>query len=222
MFPLKDTQRSYSTPAVTVLLIAVNVMVFLYEASLDPYTQNYFVAVWGLTPARFHAIDMFTSMFLHGGWMHLLGNMWFLWIFGDNIEDVLGHGKYLIFYIACGVAAAATHIFFNVDSPLPTVGASGAIAGVMGAYLVKFPHNKVTTLVFFGFLFFVDIPAVVMLGYWFLIQVFSGVGSVGYTNLSQGGTAWFAHIGGFIAGMILVRLMSDEQRRYTRRRDLTW
>ncbi len=115
-----------------------------------------------------------------------------------------------------------THIFFNVDSPLPTVGASGAIAGVMGAYLVKFPHNKVTTLVFFGFLFFVDIPAVVMLGYWFLIQVFSGVGSVGYTNLSQGGTAWFAHIGGFIAGMILVRLMSDEQRRYTRRRDLTW
>ena len=222
MFPIKDTQRSYSTPVVTVLLIALNVLVFLYETSLDPYTQNHFVAVYALTPARFHAVDMLTSMFLHGGWMHLLGNMWFLWIFGDNIEDVLGHTKYLIFYIACGLAAAATHIFFNPDSRLPTVGASGAIAGVMGAYLIKFPHNKVTTLIFFGFVFFVDIPAVVMLGYWFVIQVFSGVGSVGYTNLSQGGTAWFAHIGGFIAGMILVRLMAEEERRYTRRRDLTW
>jgi membrane associated rhomboid family serine protease len=222
MFPLKDTQRSYSTPVVTVLLIVLNVIVFLYEVSLDPYTQNHFVAVWGLTPARFRLVDMLTSMFLHGGWMHLLGNMWFLWIFGDNIEDVLGHGKYAIFYIACGVAAAATHIFFNVDSRLPTVGASGAIAGVMGAYLVKFPRNRITTLIFFGFVFFVDIPAVFMLGYWFLIQVFSGVGTVGYTNVSQGGTAWFAHIGGFVAGMVLVRLMVEEQRRYTRRRDLYW
>jgi membrane associated rhomboid family serine protease len=222
MFPLKDSQRSYSAPVVTVLLIVVNVVVFLYEASLDPYTQNHFISLWGLTPARFRVIDMFTSMFLHGGWMHLLGNMWFLWIFGDNVEDVLGHGKYVIFYIACGLAAAGTHVFLNVDSRLPTVGASGAIAGVMGAYLLKFPHNKVTTLIFFGFVFFVDVPAVVMLGYWFLIQVFSGVGSVGYTNVSEGGTAWFAHIGGFLAGMVLVRLMSEERRRYTRRRDLSW
>src|SRR5689334_498705 len=222
MFPIRDTQRTYSPPAVTILVIVLNVLVFLYELSLDPYTQNHFVAIYALTPARFHAIDMVTSMFLHGGWMHLLGNMWFLWIFGDNIEDVLGHWKYLIFYIACGLAAAATHIFFNVDSRLPTVGASGAIAGVMGAYLIKFPHNKVTTLIFFGFVFFVDIPAVVMLGYWFLIQVFSGVGSVGYTNVSEGGTAWFAHIGGFLAGMVLVKLMSEERRRYTRRRDLSW
>src|SRR6266542_2907494 len=141
MFPLKDTQRSYSTPVVTVLLIAVNVMVFLYEASLDPYTQNYFVAVWGLTPARFHAIDMFTSMFLHGGWMHLLGNMWFLWIFGDNIEDVLGHGKFRLFYLLCGLAAGVGHIAFNPYSRVPSVGASGAIAGVMGGYIVKFPHS---------------------------------------------------------------------------------
>ena len=222
MFPIKDTQRSYRAPVVTVLVIVVNVLVFLYEASLDPYTQNYFVAKWALIPGRFQVTDMFSSMFLHGGWMHLLGNMWFLWIFGDNIEDVLGHGKYLIFYLVCGLAAAATHIFFNVDSPLPTVGASGAIAGVMGAYLIKFPHNKITTLIFFGFVFFVDVPAIVMLGYWFVIQVFSGVGSVGYTNLSQGGTAWFAHIGGFLAGMVLVRLMSEEERRYTRRRDLMW
>src|ERR1051326_8642830 len=141
MFPIKDTQRSYSTPFVTVLLIVVNVLVFLYETSLDPYSQNHFVAVWALTPARFHLIDMLTSMFLHGGWMHLLGNMWFLWVFVDNIEDVLGHGKYLIFFIACGLAAAATHLFFNVGSRLPTVGASGAIAGGMGGYLVKVPPN---------------------------------------------------------------------------------
>jgi membrane associated rhomboid family serine protease len=222
MFPIRDTQRTYSTPVVTIMLIVVNLLVFLYEISLEPYAQNHFTARWALVPARFHAIDLLTSMFLHGGWMHVLGNMWFLWIFGDNIEDVLGHAKYLVFYILCGVAAGVTHVMLNADSRLPTVGASGAIAGVMGAYLIKFPRNKITTLIFFGFVFFVDIPAVFMLGYWFLIQVFSGVGSVGYTNVSQGGTAWFAHVGGFLAGMILVRLMAGEDRVYTRRRDLYW
>src|SRR5436190_1953894 len=222
MFPIRDTQRTYSTPFVTILLIVANVLVFLYELSLEAYAQNYFTAKWALIPARFHTIDLLTSMFLHGGWMHLLGNMWFLWIFGDNIEDVLGHAKYFVFYILCGVAAGLTHVLLNADSRLPTVGASGAIAGVMGAYLVKFPRNKITSLIFFGFVFFVDIPAVFMLGYWFLIQVFSGVGSVGYTNVSQGGTAWFAHIGGFLTGMILVRLMAAEDRQYTRRRDLSW
>jgi membrane associated rhomboid family serine protease len=222
MFPLRDTERTYSTPFVTILLIVMNLAIFLYELSLDPYSQNHFMTVWALTPSHFHVIDLFTTMFLHAGWMHVLGNMWFLWVFGDNIEDALGHGKYLLFYIACGVAAGLTHVLFNAGSRLPTVGASGAIAGVMGAYLVKFPRNKITTLIFFGFIFFIDIPAVFMLGYWFLIQVFSGVGTVGYTNVSQGGTAWFAHIGGFLTGMILVRLMSSEQRRYTRRRDLSW
>jgi membrane associated rhomboid family serine protease len=221
MFPLRDTQRSYSTPAVTILIIAANLFIFLYQASLDPWSGNQFLAVYGLTPARFHLENMLTSMFLHGGWMHVLGNMWFLWVFGDNIEDVLGHGKYLAFYLLCGVAAAATHIFFNADSRLPTVGASGAIAGVMGAYLVKFPRNRIVTLVFFGFIFFTDIPAVFMLGYWFVIQVFSGVGSIGYSHLSQGGTAWFAHVGGFIAGMILVETMGA-QKRLSRRRDLYW
>jgi membrane associated rhomboid family serine protease len=222
MFPIRDRQRTYSTPFVTILLIVMNLVIFLYEISLDDYSQNHFVAVWSLNPARFHAIDLLTSMFLHAGWMHVLGNMWFLWVFGDNIEDTLGHGKYLLFYIACGVAAGVTHVLLNPDSRLPTVGASGAIAGVMGAYLVKFPHNRITTLIFFGFVFFVDVPAVLMLGYWFLIQVFSGVGSVGYTNVSQGGTAWFAHVGGFLTGMILVRLMAAEDRQYTRRRDLSW
>jgi membrane associated rhomboid family serine protease len=222
MFPIRDRQRAYSTPVVTILLIVMNLVIFLYEISLDPYSQNHFTTVWALIPARFHAVDLFTSMFLHAGWMHVLGNMWFLWVFGDNIEDVLGHGKYLLFYIVCGVAAGLTHVLLNADSRLPTVGASGAIAGVMGAYLVKFPRNRINTLIFFGFVFFVDIPAVFMLGYWFLIQVFSGVGSVGYTNVSQGGTAWFAHIGGFITGMILVRLMAADDRQYTRRRDLSW
>jgi membrane associated rhomboid family serine protease len=230
MFPIRDTQRSYATPVVTVLLIVTNILIFLYQVSLDPYTQNHLVAVYGLTPAPcrypsqagcFHAFDMITSMFLHGGWMHVLGNMWFLWVFGDNIEDILGHGKFFIFYIACGVAAAATHMFFNPGSRLPTVGASGAIAGVMGAYLLKFPRNRILTLIFFGFVFFLEIPAVVMLGYWFLLQLFSGVGSVGTTYASQGGVAWFAHVGGFLAGMVLVNLMSPG-RAYSRRRDVSW
>ena len=222
MFPIRDTQRSYSTPVVTVLVIVVNVVVFLYEASLDPWAQNHFIAVWGFTPARFHLESMVTSMFLHGGWMHLLGNMWFLWIFGDNVEDALGHGKFFVFYLLCGVAAAATHLFFNADSRLPTVGASGAIAGVMGAYMMKFPRNRIVTLVFvFFFVTFVDVPALVMLGYWFLIQLVSGFGTIGYSHLSQGGVAWFAHVGGFVAGMILIRTMGTQQR-YSRRRDLYW
>ncbi len=221
MFPLRDTQKSYSPPVVTVVLIAVNMLVFLFEFSLDPWSRNHFIAVWGLTPARFRLVDVVTSMFLHGGWLHVLGNMWFLWVFGDNIEDILGHAKFLLFYLFCGIAAAATHLLFNADSRMPTVGASGAIAGVMGAYLVKFPGNRILTLIFIGFVFMVDIPAVVMLGYWFLLQFFSGVGSIGHTYASAGGVAWFAHIGGFVAGMILVNVMGAG-RRYSRRRDIYW
>src|SRR5881394_3323345 len=128
MFPIRDTQPSYSKPVVTILIIAVNVLVFLFEFSLDDYSQNAFIHAFGLVPDNFHLLNVFTSMFLHGGWMHILGNMWFLWIFGDNIEDVLGHGKYLMFYILCGVAAAMTQVLFNADSRVPMVGASGAIA----------------------------------------------------------------------------------------------
>src|SRR2546421_582134 len=145
MFPIRDTQPSNSRPVVTILLIVINVLIFLYEASLDEYSRNLFISIYGLIPARLHLSSLVTSMFLHGGWMHVIGNMWFLWIFGDNVEDVLGHGRYLLFYLACGVAAAATHIFFNADSRLPTVGASGAIAGVMGAYIVKFPRSRIVT-----------------------------------------------------------------------------
>ena len=222
MFPIRDTQPSYSTPIVVISLIVVNILIFLFQFSLDPYSQNAFVAAYGLTPDRFHFANVLTSMFLHGGWMHVLGNMWFLWIFGDNIEDILGHAKFLAFYLVCGIAAALTQTVLNPYSRVPMVGASGAIAGVMGAYMVKFPHSRIRTLAFI--LFFIttfDVPAWLMLIYWFAIQLFSGVGSVGYTQVSQGGTAFFAHVGGFIGGVLLVNLMRPKQR-YTRRKDLYW
>jgi membrane associated rhomboid family serine protease len=222
MFPLRDTQPSYSTPVVTVLLIAVNMMVFLFEFSLDPYSLNLLIETYGLTPDRFHLSNLVTSMFLHGGWMHVLGNMWFLWIFGDNIEDIMGHGKFLLFYLLCGVAAALGHVFFNPASRIPTVGASGAIAGVMGAYILKFPHSRITTLVFiFIFITTFEVPAAVMLAYWFFIQLFSGFGSIAYSHASEGGVAWFAHVGGFLTGLALVNFMGTRPR-YLRRRDLNW
>ena len=222
MFPLRDTQPSYSRPLITTLIIVVNVLVFLYEFSLDDYSRNYFIARYGLIPVRLHPSAFLTSMFLHGGWMHIIGNMWFLWIFGDNVEDVLGHTKYLVFYVICGLAAAMTQVVFNADSRLPMVGASGAIAGVMGAYLVKFPHSRiVTVVVVFFFITTVEVPAVLMLLYWFFIQLFSGVGTIGYSHLSQGGTAFFAHVGGFVAGMILVNVMGTRAK-YLQRRDLNW
>jgi membrane associated rhomboid family serine protease len=222
MFPLRDTQPSYSRPVVTVFLIVINLLVFLFEISLEPYSRNAFIGSYGLTPDSFHVSNVVTSMFLHGGWLHVLGNMWFLWIFGDNIEDILGHWKYLVFYLACGVLAALVHVFFNPLSRVPTVGASGAIAGVMGAYMIKFPRARILTLVpIFVFITTIEVPAWAMLIYWFVIQLFSGVGSVGYSHLSEGGTAWFAHIGGFLAGILLVHLMGARQP-YTRRRDLSW
>ncbi len=156
---------------------------------------------------------LFTSMFLHGGWLHVLGNMWFLWIFGKGIEDLLGHGKFLFFYLACGIAAGFIHVLANYNSPVPTIGASGAIAGVMGAYLIKFPRASIVTLIFI-FIFFttVDIPAAFLLAFWFLIQFFSGVGSVGDSQISHGDVAWFAHVGGFLAGMVLIKIMPARQR----------
>jgi membrane associated rhomboid family serine protease len=220
--PLRDTQPSYSRPLVTSLIIAVNVAVFLHQLTLDGYSQNYFMMHYGLVPRHPHASALVTSMFLHGGWLHIIGNMWFLWIFGDNVEDVLGHGKYLIFYLVCGIAAGLTQLFFSAGSSAPMVGASGAIAGVMGAYLVKFPHSRIICLVIIFFFFTtIEIPAVLMLALWFLLQFFSGVGTIGYSHVSQGGTAFFAHVGGFIAGMILVAVMGTRQI-YTRRRDLNW
>jgi len=166
--------------------------------------------------------SLVTSMFLHGGWLHLIGNMWFLWIYGDNVEDTLGHVKYLLFYLLCGVAAGLVHMAFNIDSRVPTVGASGAIAGVMGAYVIKFPRSRIVTLVpVFFFLTTVEIPASVILVYWFVVQIFSGVGQIGYSHLSQGGVAWFAHVGGFLAGTLLIFALRPSGR-YRRRPELHW
>jgi membrane associated rhomboid family serine protease len=223
MFPLRDTQPSNSKPVVTVLLIVINVLVFLFEFSLEPYSRNEFISAYGMVPDHFNFFSLLTSMFLHGGWMHVLGNMWFLWIFGDNIEDILGSGKYLIFYLLCGAAAGLTQYVVNPYSRIPTVGASGAIAGVMGAYMIKFPHSRilslVTVLIFFTTF---EIPAWIMLIYWFVIQFFSGVGSIGFSHVSEGGgVAFFAHVGGFLAGMALIGLMAPRQP-YSRRRDLSW
>jgi membrane associated rhomboid family serine protease len=222
MFPIRDTQPSYSTPVVVIFLIVLNILIFLFEFWLGPYAEEQFIQAFGLIPDHFHFVNVVTSMFLHGGWLHVLGNMWFLWIFGDNIEDILGHGKFLLFYLACGIAAALTQTLMSPYSRVPMVGASGAIAGVMGAYMIKFPHSRIRTLAFI--LFFIttfDVPAWVMLLYWFAIQFFSGVGSLGSAQFSQGGTAFFAHVGGFVTGLLLVNLLNPKQR-YTRRKDLYW
>jgi membrane associated rhomboid family serine protease len=221
MIPLRDTQPSYSKPIVTMLIIAVNVLAFLFEVSLDPDLREALIFAYGIVPDRFQYTDVLTSMFLHGGWMHLIGNMWFLWIYGDNIEDILGHGKFLLFYLACGCFAGIVHVWTNPYSRIPTIGASGAIAGVMGAYLIKFPHSRIVTLVpIFFFLTTMEISAVVILVYWFIIQIFSGFGSIASAS-QRGGVAWFAHVGGFIAGMILVHVLGTKER-FRNRRDLRW
>jgi membrane associated rhomboid family serine protease len=223
MIPLRDSVPSYSTPVVTIFIIALNVLAFLYEVSLEPFYRNHFIQTWGVVPAHLSYITLVTSMFLHGGWMHLIGNMWFLWIYGDNIEDVLGHGKYLVFYLLCGVAAALAQTLLNPDSRLPAVGASGAIAGVMGAYMIKFPHSKIVTLIpIFVFFTTLEIPAVIILIYWFVIQLAFGVGDFARTqNDAGGGVAWFAHIGGFLAGMAFIKLARTRDR-YRRHRELYW
>jgi len=198
------------------LLIIANVLAFLYELSLSPRKGQALVYTFGLVPSHTqllfarHGINfaqallpMVTSMFLHGGWMHLLGNMLFLWVFGGAVEETLGHIQYFIFYFICGIGAAIAHTILNWGSTVPTIGASGAISGVMGAFIVLYPRARVTTLIPALLLFFtVRIPAVLMLGYWFLIQFFSGIASLGVGD--QGGVAWWAHVGGFILGAVLV------------------
>jgi membrane associated rhomboid family serine protease len=210
MFPIRDTEPSYTKPVVVILLIVINLVIFLFEASLAPYYQNRFIATYGMIPDQFTWTSLFTSMFMHGGWMHVLGNMWFLWIFGDNVEDVLGHGKFVLFYLACGMAAGLAQVLVDPSSTVPTVGASGAIAGVMGAYIVKFPRSRIQTAVFIIVFFtLVEVPAWLMLIYWFLIQLFQGLGSVGYSHISQGGgVAYMAHVGGFVTGALLILVLA--------------
>ncbi len=224
MIPLRSSERTYTTPVATLLLILANVLVFLFELTLPDsssyyrssgLTLNRFISHYGIVPDRFHFDSILTSMFIHGGFLHIAGNMWFLWIFGKGIEDLLGHFRFLFFYLACGIIAGLVHVLMNPYSPVPTVGASGAIAGVMGAYLVKFPRARIVTLVLIFIIFTtIDLPAAFLLLYWFAIQFVSGVGSVGYSQVSKGDVAWFAHVGGFVAGIVLVLLIPARQPRY--------
>lgn len=214
MIPLRSSERTYTAPTVTLIVILINVIVFLYELTLSRYGLNRFIGTYGMVPDRFHWSQVLTSMFIHGGFMHILGNMWFLWVFGRGIEDLLGHWRYLVFYLLCGFAAGLVQVLVNMSSPIPTVGASGAIAGVMGGYLVKFPRARVVTLVFIVIFFTtIDLPAFFLLLYWFAIQFFSGFGSIADSEAWQGGgVAYFAHVGGFLAGMGLILLMPEKRR----------
>src|ERR1039457_4235638 len=220
IIPIKVTQPSYSKPVVTVLLIVANIVVFVQQLSLDPYSLHRFITVYGLraNPQYFHVANLFTAMFIHAGWLHIGGNMLFLWVFGENVEDILGHGKFLLFYLLCGLAAAAGQMASSPLSTVPMVGASGAIAGVMGAYLVKFPRSRVEMVFFALFFFRFEVAAWFMLAYWFALQLLGGFDGA---EASQGGTAFFAHVGGFVAGIVLVNLMGTRER-WARHRDLSW
>jgi membrane associated rhomboid family serine protease len=227
MIPLRDDQPSFSTPFVNYFLIVLNILIFMWELSVGHRALNGFLNEFGVIPHQtiatltghayaspFTAIlPLFTSMFLHGSFLHVGGNMLFLWIFGDNVEDYLGHFPYLVFYLLSGLAAAITHILLNAGSTLPIIGASGAIAGVMGAYFILYPRARV--LVWFPPIFFFHVPAWLMLGYWFLVNFFSGTAtSIAETSQSAGGIAFWAHIGGFVFGMLMVKIFSERPGRY--------
>ena len=171
-----------------------------------------FIEQWGIVPDRLYLPSLFTSMFLHGGWLHLGGNMLFLWVFGRNLEDLVGSPRFLLFYILCGLAAGVVQIIASSYSRVPVIGASGAIAGVMGAYLIKFPRARILTLIFFFFILTVEIPAPFLLLYWFATQFLSGLGSIGARDYTGGGVAVFAHIGGFLIGMLLIRMFPSRRR----------
>jgi membrane associated rhomboid family serine protease len=241
MIPLKDDAPRISTPFVNYTLIALNVLAFLYEWVIGRQALDRLTMQFGMVPAKFSVIlsnggfvpwnlrpelgtdhislaeavlGIFVSMFLHAGLLHLLGNMWALWIFGDNVEDYLGHLLYLVFYLVSGLAAALLHTIFNLGSTIPTVGASGAIAGVMGAYFVLYPRARVLTLVPLFLVFFMWLPAWIVLGYWFVWQFLSGAASSITARGNASGIAFWAHVGGFLAGVFLVKLFPARVRRY--------
>lgn len=233
MFPLKDDNPSRVFPAVTLLLIAANVAVFGYQFWLGNAGQSFvyrFGAIpWEITHLRELPdipresvstvpvlLTLFTSMFLHGGLLHLLGNMLYLWIFGDNVEALIGHFHFLAFYILCGLGACLTYIVFDSNSGIPMIGASGAISGVLGAYMVIYPGARVHVLVFiFFFIRVIRVPALIVLGFWFIIQVLNGLGALG--GGSTGNVAWFAHIGGFVLGALLIWLFPKRRARTSAR-----
>jgi len=213
MIPLRDVIPSRTTPGVTLSLIALNVLVYLLQLMLADGARDAFIVAFGLVPAYFSLVNVLTSMFVHGGFVHLAGNLLFLWIFGDNVEDRLGHGRFLVFYLVCGFTAALAQTALDPDSIVPMVGASGAIAGVMGAYLVLYPHSRVLMLFPFP-LFVFELPAVVFLVMWFLVQFLNGINQlpVFERNAISGGVAFWAHVMGFVAGLILVVLMKRPER----------
>jgi membrane associated rhomboid family serine protease len=215
MFPVSDVIPSRTTPVVTVGLIIANVLVFCYQLVLPPVGLQQFVATYAVVPAWFWWPSLFTSEFLHSGWMHILWNMVYLWIFGDNVEDRLGHVPFLVFYLGAGAIAAVLQILFNPFSGVPMLGASGAIAAVMGAYFVLYPHSRVLTAIFVVIFFdLIEIPAIFFLGIWFLLQLISGVGSLGVSNAAGGGTAFWAHIGGFVVGVMVGLVLRSRDRRW--------
>lgn len=215
MIPIKDVNPRRRFPIVNVTLIILNVVVFFFELQLGERIEKLFF-LFGLIPAEVTTalatnsfsiailLTFFTSLFLHGGWMHLLGNMLYLWVFGDNVEDKLGHFRYLIFYILSGIGASLLHVFIDPLSTIPTIGASGAIAGVLGAYMLLFPRARVITVIpIFIFLQVAELPAFLLIAFWFVIQFFNGLLSLGFQTAGMGGVAWWAHIGGFVVGIIL-------------------
>jgi membrane associated rhomboid family serine protease len=212
MIPLRALLRRNNAATMTVIIIALNTFVFLWTRTLPAYSENVFLLHYAMVPDRLRLTSLVTSMFLHGGWWHLIGNMWFLWVFGSHIEDVMGAPRFLLFYLTCGVVSAVVQLAMSLGSPVPTLGASGAIAGVMGAFLVLYPRVRVTTLIFIiFFVTTVEIPAAFMLIYWFLIQLVSGLFSSGSFS-DSGGVAWFAHVGGFLVGLFLIRLFPNTRR----------
>ena len=225
MIPLRDTTRSKTFPMITLWLVIINIAIFLFEIFIGKYLNN-FIDIFGIVPAKyFHLINIgsfnylqrfypfITSQFLHGGWLHLIGNVWFLWIFGNNVEYHFGRVKFLIFYLTCGILAGITHVYSNPASYIPTIGASGALAGVMGAYIMLYPRAKILTLIpIFFFIKLIEIPASVFLGVWFFIQFFNGALVLNISNTCCG-IAWWVHIGGFVAGVISILLFFPQRKK---------
>lgn len=214
MFPLRDVIPSQTTPFVTVALIAINAVAWFFEISMPREQLSDFLREFGVVPAAFVPSTLITSMFLHGGWSHVIGNMWFLWIFGDNVEDRMGHFRYIVFYLLCGVTAAIGQILIDPSSTVPTIGASGAIAGVMGAYLVLYPKSRVLTLVtLIIFWEIIELPAVMLLGVWFLMQLVNAGAVAATAGTTSGGVAFMAHVAGFAMGALAVFVFKRKEPR---------
>jgi membrane associated rhomboid family serine protease len=201
MIPLRDVIPSRTFPYITITIIVLNALVWILEVSMPPNMLNQAVFTYGVVPAHFQVPTLVTSMFMHASWWHIIGNMWYLWIFGDNVEDRCGHGRFIAFYLLCGIAAAFGQIVMNPHSMLPTIGASGAIAGVMGAYFILYPQSRVLTLIPIFWFEIVEVPAIVLLGFWFLMQLFNAGAVATSTSGTGGGVAFAAHVAGFLVGM---------------------